>query len=154
MFVVSYRPNAEVQKSLSGFAREGINIVVRSRDFNVTADRISKMYDIPRSTITVVSESDMIELGKQTNFVAHAKSAMTHIGTMSSYVDGIVGCYNVKQSLRFATLLELVSMIVGIVLAVALTIWGAIMTTGIAKILIFHFCWLLVTTVITLVRRY
>ncbi|MBR2670719.1 MAG: hypothetical protein IKE27_00790 [Oscillospiraceae bacterium] len=154
MFVVSYRPNAEVQKSLSGFAREGINIVVRSRDFNVTADRISKMYDIPRSTITVVSESDMIELGKQTNFVAHAKSAMTHIGTMSSYVDGIVGCYNVKQSLRFATLLELVSMIVGILLAVALTIWGAIMTTGIAKILIFHFCWLLVTTVITLVRRY
>ncbi|MGI5888153.1 MAG: hypothetical protein ACOX6J_02100 [Oscillospiraceae bacterium] len=154
MFVVSYRPNAEVQRALNGFAKEGINIVVRSRDFNVTADRISKMYNIPRSTITVVSESDMIELGEKTNFIAHTKSALTHIGTMSSYVNGIIGCYNVKQGLRFATLLELVCMIFGSVLGIALTLWGTLIGSGVMRILLFQLCWLCVSVLATVIRRY
>ena len=154
MFVVSYAPNSDVEKALRGFEREGIGVLIRTRDFNVSPERIANMYHVPRSMISMVSESDILDLQKMTDYVGHTKSPLTHIGTISSFVGGILACYNVKRSLKMSTAIELSCMIVGCLLAVALTILGNILTVGVTATLIFQLCWLVVSVVLLSLRRY
>lgn len=154
MFVVSYAPNSDVEKALRGFEREGVSVLVRTRDFNVTSERIANMYHIPRSMVAVVPESDIKDLQKMTEYVGRTRSGLTHIGTISSFVGGILACYNVKGALKMATAIELACMLVGATLALALTVWGSLLTAGITPALGFQLVWLLVSSFLVSLRRY
>ncbi len=154
MFVVSYAPNAEVEKALRGFEREGVSVLVRTRDFNVTAQRIANMYHIPRSMVSVVSESDIRDLQKMTEYVGRARSALIHIGTISSFVGGILACYNLRSALKMTTAIELACMLVGATLALGLCIFSAPISGIITSVLGFQFCWLVVSALLAALRRY
>ena len=65
MFVISYAPDEEIAAKLHELEKENVNIIVRTRDFIITPDKIAAMYDIPRTMITIVRESSMNELSKK-----------------------------------------------------------------------------------------
>ncbi len=153
MFVVSYTLNAEVERTLKAFEREGICLLVRTRDFNITAEKISKTYQIPRSIVSVVEEHDMEELSKKTAYVSHTPSLFTHIGSLSSYVGGILSCYKLQGALKLTTTIELAAMIIGALLALLLTVFSSV-AINMFTVLLFQLIWLLITFFVAVSRRY
>lgn len=154
MFVISYSPNAEVENALRGFEREGVDILVHTRDFNITPEKIARLYQIPKSMVAVVREDDVAELTKRTDYVGRAPSAITHIGSLSSFVRGIIACYNVRGSVRMAGAIELACMIVGAVVACVLSALSMIGTIGVATVLFFQLLCCLLLTIVVSARRY
>ncbi len=154
MFVISYSPNAEVENALKSFEREGVDILVHTRDFNITADKISKLYRIPSSMVAIVDQDDIAELSRKTEYVGRAPSALTHIGSLSSFVRGIIACYNVRSSVKLATTIELACMVLGAIAAIVLSVMGLITTIGVVSVLFFQIVCCLFMTVAVAVHRY
>lgn len=154
MFVLSYAPNAEVEEALQAFEREGVSIIVHTRDFNITPEKISRVYKIPRKMISVVNEGDMAELAKKTEYVGHAPSALTHIGSLTSFVKGIIACYNVRSAVRLTTSIEFACMILGAVAAVALALFGLVGTIGVMPILFFQSVCSMVLILVAAAHKY
>lgn len=153
MFVVSYTPNAEVMRAMKSFVHEGVNVLIRTRDFNITAEKVSTIYKVPRIMLATVKESDMEDLAKKTAYVNHTKSLFTHIGSLSSYVGGILSCYKLHGILRITTTIELVTMIVGAVLALLMSIFSGIYM-NVFYVILFHIPWLLASALIAISKRY
>ncbi|MEG1557417.1 MAG: hypothetical protein RR368_03170, partial [Oscillospiraceae bacterium] len=154
MFVISYIPNTAVESSLHQLEGEGIGILVRTRDFFLTPERISKMYNIPRTMISIVSENDLVELSHHTEYAGHAASSLTHIGTLTSFTKGIVACFCVNTAVRAATVLELCCLLLGGLLGVTLTLFGALVSVGTVPIILFQTVWCLLMYVVVTMRKY
>ncbi|MEA5051380.1 MAG: hypothetical protein VB021_07915 [Oscillospiraceae bacterium] len=144
MFVMSYSPNEEVSQALHLLEDEGINIVVHTRDFNLNAAKISKMYGIPKSMISVVREDDVPELTKKTSYTAHTPSSYTHIGSLTSFISGISASRRLPGAVGFAMNVELASMIAGGVLAALTVVFGSSWGVSPLYALLFQGLWLAV----------
>lgn len=154
MFVLSYSPNAEVESALHSFEREGVSILVHTRDFNLTPEKISTVYHIPRRMISVVRESDMEELSARTEYVGHTTSSLTHIGSLTSFVKGIIACYNVRSAAGLSETVEIACMVLGAIVAALLAFTGTLSSVGVLCALMFQLiCTLLLVTVLV-VRKY
>ncbi|MCL2539758.1 MAG: hypothetical protein FWE66_05410, partial [Oscillospiraceae bacterium] len=153
MFVVSYAPGAEVERAMRGFDREGIGVLVRTRDFNITAEKISRIYKVPRAMISIVEDHDMEELAKKTAYTNRTPSLFTHIGSLSSYVGGILSCYRLQGTLKLTTTIELAAMIIGGLLALLLTVFDTL-TFDVFSVLLFQLLWLVITVAATILRKY
>lgn len=153
MFVVSYSPNEEVASALKELEEAGINIIIHTRDFNISSDKVSKLFDIPKKMVAVVREDDVPELSKRTAFVEKTASSLTHMGTLTSFINGIIACGKLDGTLRIAMTLELVGMIAGAVLASALVLFSTLTGTTVLAALLFQLVWLLIGTAGICIRK-
>ena len=153
MFVVSYTPNPEVMRAMKSFEQEGVNVLIRTRDFNITTEKVAQIYMVPRVILSTVGESDMEELAKRTAYTNHTKSLFTHIGSLSSYVGGILSCYKLNGILRITTAVELVSMIVGAILSLIMALFSGIYL-GVFMAILFQTPWLILIALVSVSKRY
>lgn len=154
MFVISYAPDMEVREALRGFVREGICILMHTRDFNVTAERIAKTYKVPQTMVNIVRESDAEELTQKTEYVSHAPSALTHIGTLTSLVKGVTASYAVRSAAKTSSTIELIGLILGMLLAIALTVVGSLLSLGMLPVLLFQLIWCGLLCIMVSLYRY
>ncbi|MBQ8996324.1 MAG: hypothetical protein IJ091_10980 [Oscillospiraceae bacterium] len=153
MFVISYAPDEEMQSMLQELVKNNVNIIVRTRDFIISADKIARMYDIPRSMVSLVRESTMPELAKKTDYTRSSSSSLTHGGSVSALLKGIIGSHRVLKNVEFASMLELVCIVLGALIALILTLTGAIATTSAMTILVFQLAWALITFILLLLKK-
>ncbi|GEM_PF-2641556 len=152
MFVVSYTAASEVEKIINGIVREGINVIVRTNDFNITSDKIAGVYAVRRSAVVVSFEDDRDDTQPDLSYVASSTSLMTHLGSVSSYFGGILSCHRLSSSLRIASVIELASVLVGATLAVAVTVFGS--GIGAVTALLFQLAWFAAFVATMLFIRY
>ncbi len=148
MFVISYAPDEEMQSMLQELVKQDVNIIVRTRDFILSAEKIARMYDIPRTMVTIVRESAMPELARKTEYTSVSSSSMTHGGSASSFLKGVIGCNRLLQAVDLASVLEMVCNGLGVVLALILTLIGSIVTTSASTVLLFQLAWTLLVFLI------
>ena len=153
MFVISYAPDDEMQSMLQELVKQNVSIIVRTRDFILSADKIARMYDIPRTMVTIVRESTMPELARKTDYASSSSSSMTHGGAASAFLKGLIGCKRLLQSVNLASVLEVVCIGVGCFLALLLTLTGAITTTSANTVLIFQLAWTILVSVILFFKK-
>ena len=154
MFVMSYSPNMEVRRAISDFVRDGVGIIIHTHDFNLSAERVAMVYRIPVESVTVVREGEMQELSEQMEYVSHAPSAITHIGSLTSFVSGIFSCYRLRSALRFSRILEFVCLILGGVVALVLAVMGSLYSVGVETVLLFQLVWAALLTIVVMTYRY
>ena len=153
MFVISYAPDEEMQSMLQDLVKNNVNIIVRTRDFIISADKIARMYDIPRSLVTIVRESAMPELAKKTDYTRTSSSSLTHGGSVSALLKGIIGSHRLLTNVNFASTLEVVCIALGALIALILTFTGTLATTSTFTVLLFQLAWALLIFILLLFRR-
>ena len=153
MFVISYAPDEEMQSMLQDLVKNNVNIIVRTRDFIISADKIARMYDIPRSLVTIVRESAMPELAKKTDYTRTSSSSLTHGGSVSALLKGIIGSHRLLTNVNFASTIEVVCIALGALIALILTFTGTLATTSTFTVLLFQLAWALLIFILLLFRR-
>ena len=153
MFVIGYSPDEDMTKLLRGLVKNDISIIVRTRDFIISPEKISRMYDIPQSMITMVRDSSMQELAKRTEDTRHSASSLTHVGSVGAFLSGMIGCNDLIGTTGLSSIMGLVGMCVGIVLAAVLALFGGLDTVKITSVALFQIIWSIIHLVSVLIMR-
>ena len=153
MFVIGYSPDEEMTELLHGLERNNINIIVRTRDFIVSPEKISKMYDIPQSMISMVRDSSMQELAKKTEYTRHCTSSLTHVGSVGAFLGGMIGSNNLITNAGISAVIGFAGMIVGILLSAVLALMGGLDTVKLTSVLLFQIVWSVIHLAVIYLRR-
>lgn len=154
MFVVSYSLTTEVEEVLHSFEREGIDIAVRSNDFNITAKKISDIFSVPQAMFTVLRSGESQLAANCCAFSPHSDSLVNHIGSLISYSKGVFACRRLSYALRLTNRLTMVAMSIGAVIALALAVLGDVQGVSAVSLLVFQLFWLAVIWISSKLARY
>lgn len=121
MFVVSYA----VDKNLAGFfktlERNGIQVLVRTNDVNVTEELISKSFGMPQENFKVLSSVAGKLFKRRRDAVCDKLPArVVHDGTAYSMLKAVAASCSASSALRIGTVVQIILSALGFILCMAL----------------------------------
>ncbi len=153
MFVVSYNLSTDVEASIRRLTDEGLFLVVRTNDFCITRQRISEVYGLPISSVSVLKKADMEAVADELTYKAHSRSIISHIGTLPSYTAGILACRHLLRCLDVTGIALLLGQCLGAVIAVAMAVLGSVGAVGLWLVLAYQLIWLAIDLIISAFAR-
>lgn len=121
LFVVSYA----VDKNLGGYFRvledNGIQVLVRTNDVNVTQELIADSFGLPRETFKILSGTAGRLFKRRRDAVCDKLPAgIIHDGTAFSMLRAVAAACDISAKMRFATVVQVVLSVLGFILSTAL----------------------------------
>lgn len=125
LFVVSYA----VDKKLEGYFRvlesNGIQVLVRTNDVNITEELISKSFGLPLETFKVLSSTAGRLFKRRRDAVCDKLPAgIIHDGTAFSMLRAVAASCSISSKVRLASIVQIVLSVLGFALITALYCTG------------------------------
>lgn len=153
MFVVSYQPIDSARTILDRLAKNGTSVLVKSDDFNVTSQMVSSAYQIPLSTIKVLSQPECDALITQTGYRAESDGVMIHKGTCESFLGGMRAAGCAAEGERLARLVQTAAIALSAVFSLVLSFYAGLGGLALGAVLLYQVAWGLFTVAVPLSKR-
>ncbi len=126
LFVVSYA----VDKNLTGYFKElesnGIQVLVRTNDVNVTEELISKSFGMPQENFKILSSvAGRLFKRRKEAVCDRLPSAIVHDGTAFSMLKSVAAACSVGSGVKLGTIIQIILSVLGFALCMALFCTGA-----------------------------
>ncbi len=130
LFVVSYA----VDKNLTGYFKalesNGIQVLVRTNDVNVTEELISKSFDMPQENFKILSSvAGRLFKRRREAVCDKLPSSIVHDGTAFSMLKSVAAACSIGSGVKLGTIIQIILSALGFVLCMALycTAAGAVL---------------------------
>lgn len=154
LFVVSYSLGREAEESIKKYEQEGIAILVRTNDFNITGQKISEIFSIPQSSVTVLRKAEAEYVSDIVSYKAHSESLFNHIGSLGSYTAGIMACHKLTSGAKASNIAVLISVLLGAAISLALCALGSLSEVTLTVVLLYHLVWALIVAGVSSFSKY
>lgn len=155
MFVTTYSSTLRIAEELQRAEANGINLLVRTSDPNVTSEKISEDFGVFFRSVKVLSTG----LGNVCQEISSQKedSSRAYLATRGSFLPflrAISGCVRMKSNISLTVVIQLIGLILGVVVTAAIVLWSGIYSLGALKILLYMiFCGVAAVVIPLLLRR-
>ncbi len=155
MFVTTYSSTLRIAEELQRAEANGINLLVRTSDPNVTSEKISEDFGVFFRSVKVLSTG----LGNVCQEISSQKedSSRAYLATRGSFLPflrAISGCVRMKSSISLTVVIQLIGLILGVVVTAAIVLWSGVYSLGTLKILLYMiFCGVAAVVIPLFLRR-
>ena len=154
MFVTHYIADSLLMPELHRAEANGISILVRTSDCNITGDMISNLYKIfyrsvkvlPTGLGTVLKESQSV-------FEETSRAYLITTGKIASLARAVSGSVQIKRNISLSIVLQLVAVVMGILLSSTLSLYAGVGVMGTLEVLIYSMFWGVATLVAPIVHK-
>ena len=153
MFVLGYSANEQVQWMLDDLASQKITIVVSTNDPNVTAEKISRLYDFPMEDIRIVPSQIRDELMAYQQPRETAPASAAHMGNAASLVSTVCASYSTRTAVVLATMIQFLGIILGYGVLAFFIFTGSVAHLTPDLIGIYMMIWAVLVMVVPRLRR-
>ena len=153
MFLVSYLPDESAQKVLDDLGASGINVVLQTDDFNITAPLVSATYRLDKTTVKVLSQQERALLASVTDYAAESEGLLTHIPSCTSFVGGLRAAAGAAVGEKLACFVQMAAIFFSALLCVVLSFSLGITGIALAAVVLYHLAWCILTVVLPLIKR-
>ncbi len=154
MFVVSYCADEDAMDVVQGLRKSGISLLVKSDDFNINSFLVSDVYNLPETSVKVLSGAEREALGVKTSYLPESEGVLTHIGTFASFIGGLRAAAGAASGEHMASLVQCASILLGVVLSVLLSVSGGLVGISLAAVMLFQTAWAALTILVPFAKRY
>lgn len=154
LFVMSYSPNRKVDKTLEGFLKSGVSLLIKTTDMNISAALIEKTYGMPEGVVKVLGQRELEIMEPHTEYKPDSNGVMTHIGTFSSFIGGMRAASSCAASERMATILQIAAALLASVLSIMLAFSGGLAGLSLLPVVIYQLAWSIMVSAVPLARKY
>ncbi len=154
MFVLKYNADPEITKELQRAEQNGISILVRTTDCNITSEKIADDFGIFYRTVKVLPTglgNVCKEIQEHTEETSRAYLATR--GDFTSLLRGISGCVRLSGNISLAVIIQLIAIIIGVLLCVVLCLYAGTQVIGTMEILIYSLFWSVASVVAPLIKK-
>ena len=121
LFVVSYAVDKNLGRYFKVLEDNGIQVLVRTNDVNVTQELIADSFGLPRETFKILSGTAGRLFKRRRDAVCDKLPAgIIHDGTAFSMLRAVAAACDVSAKLRFATVIQIVLSVLGFILSTVL----------------------------------
>ena len=136
MFVVSYSVDDNIKNYLRQLENNGIQILVRTNDVNVTEDLISGRFGLNPDNFKILSSvAGRLYKRRKDAVTDRLPAGIIHDGEASSMLKAIATACSMASKNKFGLIMQLAAMIVGILLTVVAGVGAKGITTLIAVLI-------------------
>ena len=142
MIVTKYHADPELKAELQRAEANGISFLIRTTDYNITDELIAKLYNLFYRSIKVLP-TGLGNVLKEAQSVTEESSRsylITH-GKASSLARAVSGSVKIKSNISLAIIIQLVSVILGILVASTLSLYAGVEVMGSLEVLIYSLFW-------------
>ncbi len=142
MFVTSYRPDLELKAEMQRAELNGISFLIRTTDFNITNDLVADKYNLFYRSIKVLPTGlgNVLKEAQSTREET-SRSYLITGGKASSLARAVSGCVKIKHNISLAIIIQLISVILGILIAATLALYAGVGVMGSLEVLIYALFW-------------
>ncbi len=139
LLVVSYAPNRKILPFLKRLGVDGVTILLRNFDPNVTTDLINETFGMRLGNIRLMSStSGKIYKKYRTRVREYAKSGIIHDGSALSLLRSFTMSYTLCGTFKIINLLMLFHVLLGVLVAGLLSALGVVTAVGMWPLLLFQ----------------
>ena len=154
MFVTTYSSTLRIAEELQRAEANGINILVRTSDPNITSEKISEDFGIFFRSVKVLSTG----LGNVCKEISSQKedSSRAYLATRGSFlpfIRALSGCVRMKANISLAVVIQLIGIILGVLITAAIVLYAGPGSLGTLKILLYMLFWGVAAVVAPLIQK-
>ena len=153
MYILSYKGDKQMRRSLELLADRDIAVCVYSTDPNVTAERVSQVYGFPRELVRIIPAALHREVDRFLDPQAKPRASVVHTGAPASYVRAVAAARSCDGVLTVETALILLSVVVGFALVTFFAFTGSMAALTWITIAAYQGFWALVQLLVALLKR-
>lgn len=154
MLVLSYRADKRKKNELQRMEENGVSLVVRSTDANITQNMVGKLFGISPSSVNVITGSLAETYEELVNEESPRADALVATkGRVESMINVIVGCIRERRTVSLVTAVQNIAVILGFVLVSFLACFSGIAQLSSMAIAIYMLFWLVVVLMLPKIKK-
>lgn len=154
MIVTSYSPDDKIKKEIKRLEENGVSIIVRTADPNLTSKRIASDYGIHNGSVKILPNS----LGKICKEAINERSrrARCYIGTRGKFYSlarAVSGCIKIKSNITLAVVIQVIGLVLGILFTTVVALLSGEQGMGAFELLCFMIFWAVAAVIVPLIQK-
>lgn len=154
MLVLTYKADKRKRNELQRMEENGVSLIVRSTDANITENFIGKIFGIAPSSVSVLT-GNLAETYEKLvkDEIPRADALVATKGRVESMTNVISSCVSEKRILTLVVALQNISVILGFVLVAFLCCFSGIGQLSAAAIFLYELFWLVVLLLLPKIKK-
>lgn len=154
MFIVSYEANSALSPLIRNVERNGITLLLKTTDANITEEFISLSLRIPQSGTKVLSAVAGEMLDECKNEVKKSSPAhVLHDGTTYSMLKALSAVFSLDKFKSITMIMNSVGSAIGIAFTAVLALSSGLMQAGPLKIIFYQLFWSVITVILLKIKN-
>ena len=154
MFIVTYNGSSAIAEELRNLEQNGVTLLVRTIDSNITQDRIAEDFGVFYRSVKILPTG----LGNITKEMTDTPDEETRAyiatkGGIQSFARAISGCIRIKSNVTLSIFLQMAGIFLGFVLVGVITFISGIARLNILELLILYVFSIIVGIVAPTIRK-
>ena len=148
MFVLSYKPSPDMLPQINALERQGINLIVRSSDPNITVPKVASDFGFPEEWINLVPAEVM---NQSIRYTAQRARGTCHLASLSgapARLRALAAVHTLRNANRAGILIQLTGLVFGYALTAFLAFTGSITAIGFVQLIAFGLFWALMVVLL------
>lgn len=139
MLVVSYAPNKKLAPFIKRLGTDGVTILLRNNDSNITTDMINETFGVKFNNIRLINNTSGRIYKKYRGRIREtAKSGIIHDGSAFTFMRSFTMSYTLCGTFKVENLIQLINVIAGVVVAGVLASLKVLTLAGMWPLLVFQ----------------
>ncbi len=154
VFIVSYHRDDEVKRNLDVFVKHSRNIILTSRDFNVDARLVEKIYDLPLESVGVLTQQEFLLMQSYTDYTFETEACVAHLDNLHSLTQSFSASEAARIAQTICLVVQNLSVATGAVLALLFSYSLTIPKIPLLSIQLLALGWAGLTIVVAYIKKY
>ena len=154
MLVTRYHADPELKSELQRAETNGISFLIRTTDYNITNDLVAELYNLFYRSIKVLPTGlgNVLKEAQSTQEETSRSYLITQ-GKVSSLARAVSGCVKIKHNISLAIIIQLISIVLGILIAATLALYAGVGVMGSLEVLIYALFWAVAAIVAPAIQK-
>ena len=154
MFIMTYKVERSIADALRELTENGVNIIVRTIDHNITPDKIADNFHIFRRSVNVLQTGLGTVCYKElTSKKKNSRAYVVTNGHISALASAVVGCIKLNAGVMISIIIQMLSVIAGFFVATGISMLSGFAKLGNIEALLYTAFWCAVMIILSTIAR-
>lgn len=154
MFVVGYKADAGIAAYLRELEKNGVGLLVRTSDANITEDLIEQHFRLPHNYVKVISPVAGLmfkEISEQE--IPNEPCRILHNGDIRMLLRSVAAAFSIGEQLKISTILQYIGTGLGVLIMAMFSFLSGLSQIGVVQVLLFEAVWTLLVVLIPRIKN-
>ena len=142
MFIVGYSANRRVADALRRMEANGMSMLIRTTDVNITAERIAKDFGVSHRSIKILEQKNSNVVRDE--MIGKEKSSPAFVATkggVTSFGRAVSGCIQTKRNISLSLAVQVFGVLLGLLIVTVIALVSGVHHIGAVPMFFFYLFW-------------